>query len=59
MDRKAIFQTDGMSGGSVFYIGRAAGSFFIGFAGMIIRGSETSEIIHFVDANFLAQMAAK
>ncbi len=59
MDRKIAFQADGMSGGPVFYLGRAAGSFFVGFAGIIIRGSATSEIIHFVDASFVGQMVTK
>jgi hypothetical protein len=59
MDRRIKFNADGMSGGPLFYIGRAAGSFFIGFAGMIVRGGASSEIIHFIDVDFLSQMAAK
>lgn len=59
MDRVVKFDADGMSGGSIFYIGRAEGSFFIGFAGMIVRGGTQSDIIHFIDAEFLTQMAEK
>lgn len=59
MDRKVTFHADGMSGGPVFYLGRSSGAFFVGFAGIIIRGGATSEIIHFIDASFLGEMAAK
>jgi hypothetical protein len=59
MSRNEVFDSDGMSGGSVFYIGRKAGSFFAGLAGLIIRGSKTSDYIHFIEADFLQRMAIK
>lgn len=59
MDRKVTFHADGMSGGPVFYLGRSSRGFFVGFAGIIIRGGATSDIIHFIDANFLGQLAVK
>lgn len=53
MDRKEKFDADGMSGGAVFYIGGPAGTYFAGLAGMIIRGSATSDFIHIIEAEFL------
>jgi hypothetical protein len=50
---------DGMSGGPVFYIGGAPGNFFVGFAGMVMRGGEKSRYLHFMAADFLIQMAFK
>jgi hypothetical protein len=56
MDRKETFNADGMSGGPVFYLGRDRGSFFAGFAGMIVRGGAASDFIHFIPAEFLIQV---
>jgi hypothetical protein len=54
MTRKDVFDSDGMSGGPVFYLGSTGvGEYFVGFAGMIVRGSQTSDFIHFVEARFL------
>jgi hypothetical protein len=44
--------TDGMSGGPVFYIGGAPGSYFVGFAGMVMRGGKNSKYLHFMAARF-------
>jgi hypothetical protein len=49
--------TDGMSGGPVFYIGGAPGSYFVGFAGMVMRGGKNSKYLHFMAADFLLHMA--
>jgi hypothetical protein len=57
MDRKTIFDADGMSGGAVFYLGNNTEGYFIGLAGMIIRGGSQSDYIHFIEAGFLCQMA--
>jgi hypothetical protein len=57
MDRKRRFNADGMSGGPVFYIGREKNNFFVGWAGMIMRGSSTSDLLHFLSAHFLIEMA--
>jgi hypothetical protein len=51
---KAI-DVDGMSGGPVFYIGRAPGNYFAGFAGMVMRGG--SNRLHFMGADFLLDLA--
>ncbi len=51
------FNTDGMSGGPVFYVGGAPGSFFVGFAGMVMRGGAQSNYLHFMAAHFSIQMA--
>jgi hypothetical protein len=47
---------DGMSGGPVFYIGGAPSTFFVGFAGMVMRGGTQSSYLHFMAAHFLMQM---
>lgn len=47
---------DGMSGGPVFYIGGAPGAYFVGFAGMVMRGGTQSSYLHFMAAHFLMQM---
>ena len=58
MNRKENFDADGMSGGPVFYIGaRGIARYFIGLAGMVIRGSQTSDILHFIEADYLLLMA--
>jgi hypothetical protein len=56
MDRKVIFDADGMSGGAVFYLGENTEGYFVGFAGMIIRGGARSEYVHFIEASFLTLM---
>ncbi len=45
-----------MSGGPVFYTGRIGVSFFIGWAGMIMRGGDNSEYLHFLAAQHLIEM---
>ena len=52
-----VLDADGMSGGPVFYIGGAPNSFFVGFAGMVMRGGENSNYLHFMAADFLLSMA--
>jgi hypothetical protein len=51
---KAI-DADGMSGGPVFYIGGAPGDYFVGFAGMVMRGGR--DHLHFMSAGFLIDLA--
>jgi len=57
MRRKASFDADGMSGGPVFHLGRDSRGYFVGLAGMIMRGSSSSNRFHFVDSDFLRQFA--
>jgi hypothetical protein len=57
MSRKEVFDADGLSGGPVFYLGTTGlGQYFIGFAGMIMRGGSASEFIHFIEADFILKM---
>lgn len=58
MDRTEQFDPDGMSGGPVFYVGGEGGSYFMGFAGVVIRGSASSEILHFIEAKVIRHFAA-
>lgn len=53
MTRTSAFATDGLSGGPVFYLGRDQDGFFIGLAGMVLRGGETSDFLHFFEARYL------
>jgi hypothetical protein len=46
---------DGMSGCPVFYIGRAPGDYFAGFAGVVMRGGGNH--LHFMSAGFLLDLA--
>ena len=48
---------DGMSGGPVFHIGGGPGSYFAGFAGMLLRGGRASAYLHFMSAGFLLDLA--
>ena len=57
MDRREPFDPDGMSGGPVFYLGRRGADFFMGFAGIVVRGSASSELLHFIEAGFLRHFA--
>jgi hypothetical protein len=44
---------DGMSGGPVYYMGGHPGDYFIGWAGMIVRGGNPSEKLYFIEAGFI------
>jgi len=43
------YTSDGLSGGTVYHVGEDAQGFYCGFAGLVIRGSATSDIVHFID----------
>ncbi|QGM44538.1 hypothetical protein [Methylocystis heyeri] len=58
MSRRGSFDADGMSGGTVFYLGVDGNGFFVGLAGMIIRGSRTSNIIHFIEVSAIKLFAS-
>ena len=47
--RSGDYTSDGLSGGTVYHVGEDAHGFYCGFAGLVIRGSETSDILHFID----------
>lgn len=48
---------DGMSGGPVFYIGGTQGSYFVGFAGILVRGGSNTNYLHFMAADFMLDLA--
>ncbi len=53
------YSRDGLSGGPIFCLGEDAQGFFCGFAGIILRGSDTSNLMHFLDARVVMQFMAK
>jgi hypothetical protein len=59
MDREETVSSDGMSGGGVYFLGGSSGPFRIGFAGLILRGSDTSNYLHFLDSNRIIEYLEK
>lgn len=57
MDIDELFDPDGMSGGPVYFIGGRPGAYFLGLAGMIVRGSSQSKTLHFLDSQYLWDVA--
>jgi hypothetical protein len=55
MQRTGNYSSDGLSGGPVFQLGEDAQGFYCGFAGVILRGSDTSSLLHFLEARILMQ----
>lgn len=53
MTRTNKFDSDGLSGGSVFHLAHNRNGFFAGFAGLILRGSATSDFLHFIEVRQL------
>jgi hypothetical protein len=56
MTRTANFAADGLSGGPVYQLARTRDGYFVGLAGIIMRGSDTSDYIYFIDARFLTTL---
>jgi hypothetical protein len=56
MTRIHRFSADGLSGGPVFHLGRNKNGFFAGLAGIMMRGGNASEYIHFLDARFVVKL---
>jgi hypothetical protein len=56
MTRLSNWDSNGMSGGPVFHIGKDSRGFFAGFAGIILRGSSSSDFLHMVDGAFLLRI---
>lgn len=44
---------DGMSGGPVYYMGGHPGTYFVGWAGVIVRGGNPSARLYFIEAGFI------
>jgi hypothetical protein len=55
MERKGAYSADGLSGGAVFHLGEDARGFYCGFAGIVLRGSDTSDILHFMDSRLISR----
>jgi hypothetical protein len=55
MLRTGDYGSDGLSGGPVFHLGQDAQGFYCGFAGVILRGSDSSNLIHFLDVRLMLQ----
>jgi hypothetical protein len=53
LERSNTQSSDGLSGGTVFHLGEDARGFYCGFAGVVLRGSEASDILHFMDAQLI------
>jgi len=45
--------SDGLSGGAVFHLSEDARGLFCGFAGIVMRGSDSSNTMHFMDAQLI------
>jgi hypothetical protein len=57
MQRDKPFDADGLSGGPIFYVGKSPGGYFAGFVGITVRGSATSDYLHFIAAHHLLNIA--
>ncbi|MGA7806204.1 MAG: hypothetical protein WCB02_16515 [Bradyrhizobium sp.] len=55
LERSGTYSSDGLSGGAVYHVGEDAAGFYCGFAGIVVRGSDTSNIIHFMDAQLIRE----
>jgi hypothetical protein len=55
LERSSPYSSDGLSGGAVFHLGEDAAGFYCGFAGIVLRGSDTSNIVHFMDPRLIRQ----
>jgi hypothetical protein len=55
LERSGAYSSDGLSGGAVFHLAEDARGFYCGFAGIVLRGSDTSNIIHFMDTRLIRQ----
>ena len=51
---KKSFNQDGLSGGPVYYVAKDKGGFYIGLAGIMVRGG--NQRIHFIDVRFVLSL---
>jgi hypothetical protein len=56
MTRTKEFSADGLSGGAVYHLARDRYGYFVGLAGTIMRGGESSNYIHFLDVRFFLEV---
>jgi hypothetical protein len=59
MTRTQQFRADGLSGGPVYQLARDYNGFFVGLSGIMMRGGDASDFIHFVHARFLLKLLEK
>ncbi|MGY4500899.1 hypothetical protein ACVWYH_004830 [Bradyrhizobium sp. GM24.11] len=59
LEGQGEYSRDGLSGGPIFCLGQDTQGFFCGFAGIIMRGSEQSKLMHFLDARTMMQFMAR
>jgi len=57
LQRTQTFPLDGLSGGPVYHLSKNKKGFFIGLAGISVRGG--GELLYFLDARFLVEMLRK
>jgi hypothetical protein len=55
MGRTGNYSSDELSRAPVFHLGQDAQGFYCGFAGIVLRGSESSNSIHFLDVRVMLQ----
>jgi hypothetical protein len=53
LERSGNYSSDGLSGGTVFHVGEDASGFYCGFTGIVLRGSDASKIVHFMDPQLI------
>ncbi|MGJ4908854.1 hypothetical protein [Bradyrhizobium sp. HKCCYLS2033] len=53
LKRTGTYSSDGLSGGAVFHLAEDARGLYCGFAGIVLRGSDTSNIIHFMGPSLI------
>lgn len=47
--------SDGMSGGTVYYMAGYPGDYFIGWAGIVVRGGNPSKYLYFIESGFILE----
>jgi hypothetical protein len=55
LKRTGTYSSDGLSGGAVFHLAEDARGLYCGFAGIVLRGSDTSNI-HFMDPKLIRHL---
>lgn len=54
LQRKGEHTSDGLSGGTLYQVGEDAQGFYCGFAGLILRGSNSSNNLYFMDPRLIS-----
>lgn len=56
MTRTKEFSADGLSGGAVYHLTRGYNGYFVGLAGTIMRGGDSTNYVHFLDVRFVVEL---